>query len=99
MLINTSMSARILTFPSKDKVREKPTTLRLPLYTDVEIETVMVCCNVYSMSTLVHTYADLTNLDPSKVIEYLNLALKSSIFSIEFKVIIQDILDNVEVIE
>lgn len=92
------MSATILKFPVKNTL-QKQTTLRLPLYTDGEIEAVLVCMNALGVDDMRHTFSSLVTLDPHLVIRNLNVALESIIFSEEFKKTVKNILDNIEIVE
>lgn len=92
------MVANVIQFP-KPQVREKASTIRLPLYTDYEIETVLLCVNIYSTDDVKHTFSTLSAQDPVLVMKHLNSALESNIFTEEFKKIIRTILENAENVE
>lgn len=85
------MAATIYRFPSKDKV-----TYKIALYSEIEVEVVLICLNVFAEIEQPATFNNLGNIDSEKVLESLHLANDSWIFSNDMKSYIQQILNNVE---
>lgn len=82
----------VLKFPSK----ENKSIVRLKLFSEDEIFVTLLAVNTYCAEDYKFTEQNIEFLDPEIVISCLQAALKSVFFSIEFKVVVQDILDNVE---
>lgn len=87
------MTATIYSFPSPEKVPVH----RVPLYSDEEIESVLIVVNVFYDSDIKYYSDNIDKLDPELVIECLKTSIISGLFSDRFKSIIKRILANVEV--
>lgn len=89
------MSATIYSFPKH--VDEEKTVYELSLYSDIEIEAVSTCVNVFSVLEYKVNASNLSQLDPRMVIECLEAGKKSWIFTPEFKTIFNNIINNVQI--
>jgi hypothetical protein len=84
--------AEILKFPS----RNNKSIVRLKLFSEDEIFVILIAINTYSADDFKYTEHNIEFLDPEIAVLCLENSLKSSFFSDEFKVVAQNILDNVE---
>lgn len=88
--------ATIYSFPGKADTDKQ--TYRLSLYSDIEVEAVMTCVNVFSILDYKVTMDNLTQLDPRLVIECLKVGQTSWIFTDEFKQVFAQVIDNMQVV-
>lgn len=86
--------AEILKFPNK--ILPFNRRYRITLYTDYEIELVLVALNTYPETEKKMTVEDLSTLDPIFVKKSLDFAMTSSIISDNAKKSISIILDNMQ---
>lgn len=86
------MTAKILEFP---KI-EKNYGLKIPLYTDIEIEISVLCINSFSSYPQKITQKDLGDIDPTFVIDSLRRGRACQYITPLSKRIIDKILNNVE---
>lgn len=87
------MTATIYSFPKQQEQEKK---FRIPLYTDQEIEVVLICVNLFYDSDIRYNTDTLNLLDPTYVIECLKMGLVANIFNEKFRFFIKSILKNVE---
>ena len=89
------MSAKIYFFP-EPRINYG---YKIPLYTDEEVLITIVASNTFGNYNFKITETNLSTLDPVFVIDDLNKAKKSDLFSYQYKRIISRILGAVESIE
>lgn len=90
------MSATIYTFPSKKGEEPEQPAYKISLYSDMEIETVLSCVNIFSNLDYKADYDNITKLDPALVLQCVLAAKSSWIFSDDYKIILDIILENVK---
>jgi len=86
--------AEILKFP--DKLLPFPRRYRITLYTDYEVELVLVALNTYPDTEKKYFAEDLVGLDPIFVKKCIDFATTSSIISDGAKKHLHAILDNIQ---
>jgi len=89
------MTAQILNFP----IVEKKSGYKIPLYTDEEIYLTVIAINIFSNIKEKVSKKNLTEYDPTIVIDALVKAKESGLFSQKTKSILIRILKSVEQIE
>lgn len=90
------MTAKIYTFP---EIKRKPLTkyvVSIPLYSDAEIDTVIIAVNLYVVDDIRYSSYNIDSLDPDTIIQCLDLALQDNVLSTKVKKIIKKIIKNVE---
>jgi hypothetical protein len=85
--------AKIYSFPSKEKQ-----SYRIPLFSDIEVDAVLICVLIFGSDDKKYTYEDLGSIEPQTVVRCLKVGSESWFLSKEMKAIINNILNNVEVI-
>ena len=86
--------AKIYNFPSKEKL-----TYRIPLFSDVEVDIVLICILIFGDNDKRCTYEELGSVEPAAVVKCLEKGKDSWFLSKEVKAIITNILNNVEVVQ
>jgi hypothetical protein len=88
------MKAKIVKFPKKFQ-RTTPLGVAIKLYTEEEIEMVLLCINIFGSRTDLFTKNDIRSADPYYTIDCMRSAQSSFLLSRDAKAIISRIMSNV----
>lgn len=88
------MTAKIYTFPNIKKPYS-PYVVSIPLYTDAEVDAVIISVNLYVVDDIRYNSYTVETLDPDTILLCLKTAIDDNILSTKVKRIIKKIIKNV----